>query len=397
MYERFSDFGLSEKVLKAVDSMGYREPTPIQKIVMGPLLDGKDVIGVAQTGTGKTAAFGIPLVEKCPKAGSRSPYAVVLVPTRELAVQVASELNKIGGVKGTRAMAVYGGQPIFGQIKGLRKGIDILVGTPGRVIDHMERKTLILNNTRLLVLDEADEMLNMGFINDMERIIRNIPKERQTMLFSATMPEDIISISTRYMVEPEKIRANVSQPVVEKTKQVFCIVNEREKADVLADLLVEEKPSLSIVFCRTRRVVDRVSRDLLRRGFRVGAIHGDFSQSARDEVMGKFRKGRISTLVATDVAARGLDITGISHVINYSVPATTEGYIHRIGRTGRAGKSGIAITLVIPAEHGQLRVIEKAARTRIIRVNLPKRQVRPSVGRREYASNRQIRPCHAQA
>ena len=371
MYEKFSDFGLSEKVLNAISAMGFKEPSPIQKIIIGPLLKGRDVIGVANTGTGKTAAFGIPMAEKHVQGKNKNPYAIVLVPTRELAVQVAAELNSIGKNSGIKALPVYGGKSISDQIKSIRKGVDIIVGTPGRTIDHIKRRTLILKDIRMLVLDEADEMLNMGFIDDMEMIIRSIPSKRQTMLFSATMPDAIFRISARYMNEPEKICADESKKVVEKTKQVFYEVSEHNKREALATLIDMENPSLALVFCHTKREVDRVSGVLQKSGYRAGAIHGDFSQSARDEVMKKFRNGNISILVATDVAARGLDINGITHVINYSVPVYPEGYIHRIGRTGRAGKDGMAITLVVPREYRQLRTIERAARTKIARAKLP--------------------------
>ena len=371
MYEKFSDFGLSENVLSALNSMGYKEPSPIQKIVIGPLLKGSDVIGVAQTGTGKTAAFGIPLVEKCIKGRKKCPYAIVLVPTRELAVQVAGELKKIGAKKGINAIAVYGGQSISGQIQSLKRGVDIVVGTPGRVIDHIERRTLLLNETRSVVLDEADEMLNMGFIGDMEKILKSIPEERHTMLFSATMPDAIVRMSAKYMKKPQKIFADAGKTVVDKTEQVFYEVRENEKNEVLTALLDVENPFLALVFCHTKREVEKVCRNLQQKGYKAGAIHGDFSQASRDEVMRKFRSGNLAILVATDVAARGLDITNISHVINYSVPDYPERYVHRIGRTGRAGKSGKAITLVTPREKRQLKLIEKAARTKISRESLP--------------------------
>ncbi len=370
-YKKFYEFGLSDEVLNALSAMGFEEPTPIQKIAVGPALKGKDIIGLAQTGTGKTAAFGIPIIEKGSKGKSRNPYAIVLAPTRELAVQVAQELNRIGGNKGIVSVPIYGGQSIERQIKSLQKGVDVIVGTPGRVIDHIRRKTLVLKDINTVVLDEADEMLNMGFIEDMETILKEIPKKRQTMLFSATMPEEILRIARKYMHEPEKVYVDPKKMVVSKIKQIFYEVREEDKIRALTRLLDVEDPSLTLVFCHTKREVDDVSGKLQQMGYSAGAIHGDFTQSFRDEMMDKFRKGESDILVATDVAARGLDIPDVSHVINYSIPQSPDGYIHRIGRTGRAGKSGIAITFVTPREYRQLRLIEKTAKTTISKAKLP--------------------------
>ncbi len=373
-YKRFYEFGLSDEVLKALSDMGFEEPTPVQKIAIGHALKGRDLIGLAQTGTGKTAAFGIPIIEKGRKGNGKNPYAIVLAPTRELAVQVAQELNRIGGNKGVLSLPVYGGQSIEGQIRGLRKGVDVVVGTPGRVIDHIRRKTLILKDIKTVVLDEADEMLNMGFIEDMETILREIPKERQTMLFSATMPGEILRISRKYMREPEKVFVDPKKMVVAKIKQVFYEVREEDKIKALTRLLDVEDPSLTLVFCHTKREVDDVSGKLQQMGYSAGPIHGDFTQSFRDEMMAKFKSGETDILVATDVAARGLDIPDVSHVINYSIPQNPDGYIHRIGRTGRAGKSGIAITFVTPREYNQLRLIERSAKTTIRKAQLPTKE-----------------------
>ncbi|MCL5023762.1 MAG: DEAD/DEAH box helicase [Nitrospirae bacterium] len=370
-HKRFSEFGLSDEVLKALFDMGFEEPTPIQKIAVGPALKGRDLIGLAQTGTGKTAAFGIPIVEKGRRSKGKFPYAVVLAPTRELAVQVAQELNRIGRNKGVISVPIYGGQSIERQIKSLQKGVDAVVGTPGRVIDHIQRGTLNLGGISIVVLDEADEMLNMGFIDDIERILKETPKERQTMLFSATMPEEIVRIARKYMRDPERVFVDPKKLVVTKITQVFYEVREEDKIKALTRLLDVEDPSLTLVFCHTKREVDEVSGKLQQMGYSAGAIHGDFTQSFRDEMMEKFRKGETDILVATDVAARGLDIPDVSHVINYSIPQNPDGYIHRIGRTGRAGKSGIAITFVTPREYRQLRLIEKSAKTTIRKAKLP--------------------------
>lgn len=372
MYKRFYEFGLSDAILGSLNEMGFEEPTPIQKTAIPPILSGRDIVGQAQTGTGKTAAFGIPIIEKGKKG--KLPYAIVLAPTRELAVQVAQELNRIGQNKGILSVPIYGGQSIERQISSLRKGVDIVVGTPGRVIDHIRRKTLVLKEIKTVVLDEADEMLNMGFIEDIETILKETPKKRQTMLFSATMPREIRGIAMKYMDNPENVRINAAEIVVSKIKQIFYEVREEDKIKALTRLLDVEDPSLTLVFCHTKREVDDVSGRLQKMGYHAGAIHGDFTQSHRDDMMMKFKKGDIDILVATDVAARGLDIPDVSHVINYSIPQDPEGYVHRIGRTGRAGKSGIAITFVTPREYRQLRLIEQSARTKIKKAKLPTKE-----------------------
>lgn len=377
VYKSFYEFGISDKVLVAISDMGFEEPTPIQKLTIPPALQKKDIIGQAQTGTGKTAAFGIPLIEQRPEAAGKHPYAIVLTPTRELAVQVCAEINKIGLRAGASALPVYGGQSIELQIRSLKKGVGIVVGTPGRVIDHIHRKTLVLKEIKTVVLDEADEMLNMGFIDDIEEILGETPKGRQTMLFSATMPKEILRIAKNYMEKPVHLSVDAGEMVVAKIKQVFYEVREEGKLNALTRLLDVEGPALTIVFCHTKREVDEVSGKLRQMGYPAGAIHGDFTQSHRDEMIRAFKKGDIDILVATDVAARGLDIPDVSHVVNFSIPQDPQGYIHRIGRTGRAGKSGIAITLVTPRQYRQLRLIEQSAKTSIKRGNLPtKEQVR---------------------
>ncbi len=371
-YKSFYDFGISDKVLVALSEMGFEEPTPIQKMTIPPVLKGRDVIGQAQTGTGKTAAFGIPIVEMREEASnSRSPYALVLAPTRELAVQVAEEISKIGAKVGVVPVPIYGGQSIELQIKRLKKGTDVVVGTPGRMLDHLERRTLDLSRVRMVVLDEADEMLNMGFIEDITKILDKVPAERQTMLFSATMPPAIMRIGKRYMKDAEHIAVAASDMVVSKIKQIYYEMREEDKVNALTRLLDVEGPSLTLVFCHTKREVDDVAGKLQRMGYPAGAIHGDFTQSHRDEMMRKFKGGDLDVLVATDVAARGLDIPDVSHVINFSIPQDPEGYVHRVGRTGRAGKTGIAITFVTPRQYRQLRIIEQSAKTRIKKEQLP--------------------------
>jgi ATP-dependent RNA helicase DeaD len=366
---RFEDFSLSKDTCKALSKLGFEEPTPIQVSAIPAVMKGLDVIGQAQTGTGKTAAFGIPIAEMFQK--TKKPYALILEPTRELAVQVAEEISNISLYKKIQVLPVYGGKSIDTQIRAFRRGVDIVVGTPGRIMDHLNRKTFSLSGVKIVVLDEADEMLDMGFIEDIESILKQTPPERQTLLFSATMPEPILAIAKRHMKKPEKIRVNPGSMVVPKIRQVFYEVRNEDKMHALARLLDVEDPSLAIVFCHTKKDVDEVTRKLQHMGYNADALHGDYSQARREEVMGKFRNGRIDILVATDVAARGLDIQNVSHVFNYSIPQNPENYIHRIGRTGRAGKSGIAITFVTPREYTFLRQIEKKAQTVIGREKLP--------------------------
>lgn len=370
---KFTDLDLSKESLQGIASMGFEEPTPIQIKTIPLLLKGKDVIGQAQTGTGKTAAYGLPILEKIdPKIFV--PQAIILTPTRELAIQVAEEINKIGRFKMIQAVPIYGGQSIDRQIRSLRKGVQIVVGTPGRVIDHIERKTLQLNNIKIVVLDEADEMLDMGFVDDITTILKETPKERQTLLFSATMPDPILKIANIYMRNHEKVTIAKNILTTPKINQIFYEVRQSEKTDALCRLIDAEDSDLFLVFCHTKREVDTVAADLNLRGYEVEAMHGDFSQSQREAVMKKFREGRIDVLVATDVAARGIDVSNITHVINYSIPQNPELYIHRIGRTGRAGRTGVAITFVTPREDRQFRFIQQIAKTRITRGRLPSPQ-----------------------
>ncbi len=365
----FDDFNLSKETMKSIAEIGFEEPTPIQVSALPLIMDGRDIVGQAQTGTGKTAAFGIPIVENCQKG--KNPFAIILEPTRELAVQVAQEILRIGKFRKISVLPVYGGTSIERQIKILQRGVNVVVGTPGRVIDHLNRRTISLSGVKIVVLDEADEMLDMGFIEDMETIIKATPPERQTLLFSATIPQPIMNIAKRYMRNPEKIRVNANDIIIPKIKQIFYEVREADKVNALSRLLDVEDPSLAIVFCHTKRDVDEVSTKLEQMGYNAGALHGDFTQARRDEVMNKFKTGMLDILVATDVAARGLDIKDVTHVINYSIPQNPDSYVHRIGRTGRAGKSGIAITFVTPREYNHLRLIEKTAKTSIGRKKLP--------------------------
>lgn len=366
----FSDFGLTEPVIQAINIMGFEEATPIQEQAVPAGLKGRDLIGQAHTGTGKTVAFGIPLVELL-KVEREHIQGLVLTPTRELAVQVAEELNKIGQFKGIRTLPIYGGQDINRQIVALKKRPHVIVGTPGRLMDHMRRRTIRLSQVGMVVLDEADEMLNMGFIEDIETILKDIPEERQTLLFSATMPAPIQTLAGKFMRSPEVIRSESRQVTVPNIKQSYIVVEEKQKFDVLCRLLDTQLPDRTIVFGRTKRRVDEVFEALSKRGYSADGLHGDMSQSRRDLVMRQFKEGTVEVLVATDVAARGLDITGVTHIYNFDIPQDPEGYVHRIGRTGRAGKTGVAITFVTPREIHHLKIIENMTGGRIARKPVP--------------------------
>ncbi|BDG60502.1 DEAD/DEAH box helicase [Caldinitratiruptor microaerophilus] len=371
-YEKtsFQDLGISDRVLRALAEMGFEEPSPIQARAIPLLLAGKDLIGQAQTGTGKTATFGVPIVEKIdPRV--RATQALVLTPTRELAIQVAEEIGRIGRFSRVRVGPIYGGQSIERQVRLLRAGLEVVVGTPGRIMDHMRRGVLSLDRLRILVLDEADEMLDMGFIEDIEWIIQQAPQDRQTMLFSATMPEEIRRLAQRYMRDPEFVQVSPQQLTVPQIEQFFYEVRQALKTEALTRILDAENVERAIIFCRTKKGVDELTEALQGRGYLAEGIHGDMNQAQRNRVMERFRGGQVELLVATDVAARGLDIEGVTHVINYDIPQDPESYVHRIGRTGRAGRSGTAITLITSREFPQLRLIERGIRQRIQRRPLP--------------------------
>ena len=350
--------------------MGFEEATPIQEGTINFAMEGRDVLGQAQTGTGKTAAFGIPLIEKIdPK--NPNVQALVIAPTRELAIQVSEELYKIGYDKRVKLLSVYGGQEIGRQIRALKNKPQIIVGTPGRIQDHINRRTLKLDDVNTLVLDEADEMLNMGFIDDINAILENVPEERQTLLFSATMPPAIRKIAETFMKDPEVVKIKAKELTTENIEQYFVKATEREKFDVLTRLLDVQKPELAIIFGRTKRRVDELSQALGLRGYLAEGIHGDLSQAKRISVLRQFKENKIDILIATDVAARGLDISGVSHVYNFDIPQDPESYVHRIGRTGRAGKQGTSVTLVTPREMGYLRIVEETTKKRMTPLRPP--------------------------
>ena len=354
---KFTELNLSEDILLAVERAGFETPSPIQEQTIPLALEGKDVIGQAQTGTGKTAAFGLPTLNKI-DTSNPTVQALVIAPTRELAVQSQEELFKFGRDKGVKVRSVYGGSSIDKQIKALRSGAHIVVGTPGRLLDLIKRKALRLDGVETLILDEADEMLNMGFLDDIEAIIERVPVSRQTLLFSATMPEPIKRIGVKFMKEPEHVKIAAKELTNVNVEQYFVRVKEHEKFDTMTRLMDVDQPELSIVFGRTKRRVDELTRGLKLRGFRAEGIHGDLDQNKRLRVIRDFKNDQIDVLVATDVAARGLDISGVTHVYNYDIPQDPESYVHRIGRTGRAGKEGVSVTFITPNEMGYLRVIE---------------------------------------
>ncbi|MFC1546422.1 DEAD/DEAH box helicase [bacterium] len=367
----FTELNLSNEIQQAVSDMGFEETTPIQSLSIPVLMADKDVVGQAHTGTGKTAAFGIPILEKL-DISNKVPQAIVLCPTRELAIQVAEEMNSLAKYKkGVKILPVYGGQPIERQINGLKKGVHIVIGTPGRVLDHLRRRTLKLASIRQFVLDEADEMLDMGFRDDIELTIKSIPKKRQTIFFSATMPRDFINLTKKYQNNPEHIKVVHGKFSVPDIQQVYYEVKENNKLDVLSRIIDMNELKLSLVFCNTKRRVDDVVAHLQVRGYFADGIHGDMNQSKRDRVMKRFRNGSIEILVATDVAARGIDVESIEAVFNYDVPQDEEYYVHRIGRTGRAGKSGHAFTFVSGKDIYKLRNIQKFAKIKIQRKSVP--------------------------
>lgn len=370
MLAEFKELQVSEPILRALNDMGFEEPTPIQKEAIPVAMAGQDIIGQAQTGTGKTAAFGIPALEKV-DPGVREIQVLILSPTRELAIQVAEEINKMAQYTHIQALPIYGGQDIQRQFRSLRKQPQIIVATPGRLMDHMDRGSIAFGAVRLVVLDEADEMLNMGFIDDINKILTAVPEERQTMLFSATMPQAIQNLAQTYLKEPELIRMKAAQVTMDLIEQYYLEVQDRQKFDVLCRLMDMHEPELAIVFGRTKRRVDEITEGLKKRGYMAEGIHGDLSQPKRDSVIRQFREGTIDILVATDVAARGLDISGVTHVYNYDLPQDPESYVHRVGRTGRAGKSGKAITFVIPRELEHLRAIERLIKRKIVRRKAP--------------------------
>jgi ATP-dependent RNA helicase DeaD len=371
----FTDLGLRSELVDALAALGYEEPTPIQQEAVPPLLAGRDLLGQAATGTGKTAAFALPLLQRLEKGRpAPAPMGLVLAPTRELATQVSEAIHRYGRGVGARVLPIYGGQPIGRQLRSLERGVDVVVATPGRAVDHIGRGTLPLRDVEMLVLDEADEMLDMGFAEDIEAILEQLPAERQTVLFSATMPPRIHGLARSHLRDPVHVEIARQPPASGKAplvREVAYVVPRAHKAAALGRVLDIEAPEAALVFCRRRDEVDELAEALNGRGYRAEALHGGMSQEQRDRVMGRLRGGAAELLVATDVAARGLDIEQLTHVINYDVPSAPESYVHRIGRVGRAGREGVAVTLAEPREHRMLRTIERATRRPIPVERLP--------------------------
>jgi ATP-dependent RNA helicase DeaD len=365
----FTSLNLREELVQAITGLGYSEPTPIQTAIIPIMLKGADVIGQAQTGTGKTAAFALPILHNF--TAQRHVQGLILAPTRELALQVADSMTEYGKHLNVRVLAVYGGQPYGPQISRLNRGVDIVVGTPGRLLDLIERKVLNIQHVGTVVLDEADEMLNMGFIEDVEKILGETPPERQTALFSATMPPRIRSLANRFMRDPQHVNIKRDTLTLASTEQRYYLVHESDKTNALTRLFEIEPIKSALIFARTRAETSQLANELVVRGIPAEAIHGDLDQKAREAVLSRFRSNQLKVLVATDVAARGLDIEDISHVFNYHLPDDAEVYIHRIGRTGRAGKTGIAITLLSPREKRRMREVEALTKQLVTKMELP--------------------------
>ncbi len=368
---KFEELNLSNEIQRGISDMGFEEMSPIQTQAIPVILEGKDIIGQAQTGTGKTAAFGIPILEMIDPNEKRV-QALILCPTRELSIQVAEEIGKLGKFKrGIQVLPVYGGQPIDRQIRALKKGVQVVVGTPGRVMDHMRRRTLKTDSVKMMVLDEADEMFDMGFRDDIEIVMQDLADERQTIFFSATMPRAIVNFASKYQKNPEIIKVVHKEMTVPKVEQAYFELKEHMKTEILSRIIDIRNPTLTIVFCNTKRKVDELVTQLQNRGYSADGLHGDLKQSQRDNVMGKFRRGTIDILVATDVAARGLDVDDIDIVINYDFPQDEEYYVHRIGRTARAGRDGAAFSFIVGRDRYKLKDIQRYTKTQIARKDLP--------------------------
>lgn len=369
----FKSLGLSEQTLATLERKGFKEPTEIQSLAIPLLMENElDIIAQAQTGTGKTAVFALPLIERL-DPDEKGVQAIILAPTRELVIQVCEEIESLKGNSKIRTAAIYGGQQIDIQFKKLKKGVSIVVGTPGRILDHIRRRTLILDRIKYFILDEADEMLNMGFIEDIEEVLKETPEEKRVLLFSATMPKRIRKLAENYMGEYNHVKAE-PQMTTDLTEQIYFEVKRKEKMDALSRILEIEHDFYGIIFCKTKADVDELNTRLIERGFKADNLHGDISQPLREKILKKFRTKKINVLVATDVAARGIDVEDLTHVINYSIPQNPEAYVHRIGRTGRAGKKGTAITFVTPSEFRKMNFIKKFTQAEIQKQKVPKRE-----------------------
>lgn len=367
---KFSELNLDDSLLSTIAEAGFNEATPIQAQTIPLVLSGVDVIGQAQTGTGKTASFGLPILQEI---DVQNPYiqALIISPTRELAVQTQEELQRLGKYRHAKVITVYGGSDIRRQIKQLREHPQVVVGTPGRLLDHLKRHTLKLEAVQRVVLDEADEMLDMGFVEDIENILENVPSQHQTLLYSATMPKPIMRIAEKFMQQPQIVKIKSKELTADKIKQYMVRSKEYEKFNIMTRLFDVQQPELALIFGRTKRRVDELTRGLKARGYNAEGIHGDLSQQKRMSVLRQFKAEKLNYLVATDVAARGLDISGVSHVYNYDIPQDPDSYVHRIGRTGRAGRSGVSVTFVAPNEMSYLRSIEQLTNVRMLPLKPP--------------------------
>ncbi|MFZ5825691.1 MAG: DEAD/DEAH box helicase [Bacillota bacterium] len=399
MPEDFAALGIRRELVDALQRQGIKEPTPVQAQAIPLLLKGRDVIAQAQTGTGKTLAFLLPVLQRV-DVENPAVQALILTPTRELAIQITNEAKKLTPAVGANVLATYGGQDVERQIKRLEGATQIIVATPGRLLDHLGRGTVDLKQVSMLVLDEADQMLHMGFLPDVEGVVRQMGRERSTMLFSATMPEQIRALARRYMRAPAEVKVQGRRITLEEIEQVVVETTDQQKVDVLCQKLDEYNPYLGLIFCRTRQRADQLYDALTTRGYNADLLHGDLSQQKREQVMRRFREAKIQFLVATDVAARGIDVEGVTHVFNYDIPQDVESYIHRIGRTGRAGETGVAVTFVTPRDETYLRQIEQGVKSTLARLNArggrprpagarPPREPRPEgVSRRQLARTR---------
>ncbi|MTI65342.1 MAG: DEAD/DEAH box helicase [Firmicutes bacterium] len=365
---KFSNLGISKELESLLNKQRIEKPTDIQQRAIPIILKGKDVIAQAQTGTGKTLAFMLPILESINPENTNI-QALVITPTRELAIQITKEVKKLISAKDVNILAAYGGQDVKKQLRKLKNNIHMVIATPGRLLDHIRRKSIDLKSVKMLVLDEADQMLEMGFLKDVEKIIHKTSKTRQTMSFSATMPKEIISLSSRYMNKPVKIHIKSKNVTLDKIKQVVIETTERQKQDALCNYIEENRPFMAIIFCRTKRRVKKLNGILKRHGYDSDELHGDLSQAKRNRAMKSFRDLKTQFLVATDVASRGLDIDGITHIFNYDITKDVEGYIHRIGRTGRAGETGVAVTFITPKDKNTLKTIEKGIKAKLERQN----------------------------
>ena len=369
---KFEDFELSKNIKKALKDIGYENATSIQEKAIPEILKGRDLIGQSQTGTGKTAAYSLPMIEKLKESSNKNVEAIVLCPTRELAIQITEEIRKFNKYEeGINCLAIYGGEPIERQIRLLKKGVKIVVGTPGRIMDHMRRKTLKLDNIKMVVLDESDEMLNMGFEEDIEEILSKVPEERQTVLFSATMNKRILNIAKKYIKNPVNVKIEAKELTVDKIEQISLEVKQSMKDEIVMRLIDLNNPTKAVIFCNTKKKVDNLIEILKKNGYKAESLHGDVKQEQRQRIMNRLKKGDFQILVATDVVARGIDVEELELVVNYDIPQEEEYYVHRIGRTGRNGNNGKAYTFVVGKEKNKIRGIEKYANTKILSGKLP--------------------------